>query len=183
MNFPNSFIETKNDASFLIRAKKKAIKNFSWKSSVSLQNVSSLAYWLYVFDRENEALEICDFLSKFQFAGDFNLWTWIEHSLALQSRLYRNKGKLNESQNCINRILSAGFVKTRLDGLFVEDRENNIKYSTEENDVRAIRELTFLLMIELCILIELGGLLKLQVNVLEKKFSATVHKLRKILKI
>lgn len=183
LNFPEVFKLHKEDSKFISRIKKKTIKNFSWNSSASLQNTSNFAYWLYIFGKEANSLTVCEFLSEFQFTGDFNLWTWIEHSLALQSRLYRKSGKMNESSNCINKILSAGFIENRLDGLFVYDREKRLQESIVEKDNWAVRELTFLLLIELCLLVELGGSPKLSVNILEDKLSKNLKSLREIVKV
>ncbi len=179
--FPKGFAANISESKFLNRIKKKAVKNFSWSSAKSLENASNLSYWLLVFDKENESLEVCEFLSKFQFNSNFNLWSWIEHSLALQSRIYRKRKKLNKASHCIDRIISAGFVKERLDGLFVEDREKQIKIAILDNDKWATREWIFLLLIEICILSELGGSSKLPIEILEMKFTENLQKLRKML--
>lgn len=181
--FPKAFAWNGSDSNFLVRQKKKAIKNFSWKSSSSLNEVSRLAYWLYVFEEPDKSLEVCEYLSKFQFAGNFNLYTWIEHSLALQARIYRSKSKLDAAKHCINRITEAGFAKTRLEGLFVFDSEDRLLKAIKENDSWAIRENRLSLMIELCILIELGGSKKLSVSILEKMFATNLKNLKQFMEV
>ena len=60
---------------FLARIKARATTKFSRTKQASLDNATRLAYWLYVCDREDEALEVCRFLGTYQFAGNFNLLT------------------------------------------------------------------------------------------------------------
>ena len=77
----------------MARMKDRAVKNFRWTAKRPLEDAMCLAYWSHVFGRDNDAPQVCEFLSQFQSAGDYILWTWIEASLAPKARLLRISGR------------------------------------------------------------------------------------------
>ena len=62
MDLPVAFDATIESVKFLARAKQRAAKSFSFTKSSALQYAADLAFWLYLFGREDEALEVCEFL-------------------------------------------------------------------------------------------------------------------------
>src|SRR5689334_3242656 len=103
VSLPNAFDAEKEGVKFLSRIKSRASREFRWTRWHSLENASRLAYWLYVFGRTDQALEVCRFVSQYQFAHDYNFWSWVEYTLALQSRLLREEGNKQEASECIKR--------------------------------------------------------------------------------
>ena len=178
MSLPIVYSSQSEPIKFMARVKERAAKNFKWTVSRSLQNSMYLAYYSYVFDRCDDALEVCEFLSQFQFAGDFQLWGWVEHTLALQSRLLRLLGKPQEAADCVSRIRKAGFVETRLSGSLLGTRNLDVAISdgrkTAERDQRVVR------LIELCTVIEVGGSQELPVTTLEFLFQENLTRLQEL---
>lgn len=160
----------------MAHVKDRAAKNFKWTVSRSLENSMYLAYYSFVFGRYDDALEVCEFLSQFQFAGDYQLWGWIEHTLALQSRLLRFFVKPQEAADCVGRIQKAGFVETRLSGSLLGTRNLDAAIcdgrKIAERDWRAIR------LVELCTVIELGGSEELPIQRLEIMFQENLLRLQ-----
>ena len=163
----------------MVRIKDRAAKDFKWAVSRSLENSMYLAYYSYVFGRRNDALEVCKFLSQFQFTDDFQLWGWVERTLALQSRILRLFGRTQEAAECVSRIWEAGFVETRLSGSLLGTRNLDIAISdgrkTSERDHRAVR------LTELCAVIELGGSEELPVDTLEVWFQENLTRLQELI--
>ncbi len=57
----------------MARMKDRAAKNFRWTAKRPLEDAMYLAYWSYVFGRDDDALQVCEFLSQFQFSGDYKV--------------------------------------------------------------------------------------------------------------
>ena len=178
MSLPVVYSSQGEPVKFMAGVKDRAAKNFKWTVSCSLENSMYLDYYSYVFDRRDDALEVCQFLSQFQFAGDFQLWGWVEHTLALQSRLLRFSGRPQEAAECVSRIWDAGFVETRLSGSLLGTRNLDIAISDGrkigERNHRAVR------LLDLCTVIELGGSKELPVTTLEVLFQENLTRLQKL---
>ncbi len=166
---------------FLAAAKKRAAAKFSWRKQASLDHAMRLAYWLYVYGREDEALEVCRFLGTFEFAGNFNLWSSIEFVLALQSRLARQAGRGGEAAGCVGRIRAAGFVTPRLQGSLLDDMLTQASRAAAERDRTGERDWSLNALLELCVLIELGGSTARPAAALEREFQRLVSRLRELL--
>ena len=182
-SLPAVFAPGQESDKFLAGVKKRAGAKFSWKKQESLDNGSRLAYWLFVFRKEEQALEVCRFLGAYEFAGNFNLWSWIELALALQSRLARQGGRADESAECVRRIGAAGFVVSRLEGSLLSDKLECIQRAAEEKNKTGEREWCLVALRELCILIELGGSAPWPVAALEHEFERALNRLRVLLKV
>ena len=113
---PSAFNFGKEHLPFLARAKKKAATKFRMSRAASRQNAVTLAYWLFVFHRDEDADEVCRFLGTAEFDGNFSLWSPVEQTLTLQARLARAAGQPGEATECVNRIRAAGFSSNRLTG-------------------------------------------------------------------
>ncbi len=189
MNLPAAFDAQRESVKFLVRAKQRAAKNFSFTKSSSLQNAADLAFWLYLFGREDEALEVCEFLGECDFTGRYDLWGWIEESLALQSRILRHWKKKTQAEKCLDRIREVGFESMRLKGglLVGEDGTagflDQIQYCLDESDATGVRAWRLGAIKELCWMIELGGSKKWSVQKAEKELQSQFAELRSDLKI
>jgi hypothetical protein len=180
---PNVFDPEQEDDDFLARAKQRASKNFTWKKSASLDQGMRLAYWLYAFKREEEALEACRFLGRYQFAGNYSLWTWVECALALQSRIARLRGMGDEPAECVRRIRAAGFVEGRLEAPPAAEARRYIEAAEARKDKTAERDWSQNALLELCLRIELGGSASWPVAALEEHFQEFLTRLRGLLKV
>lgn len=157
MQHPKAFDPQHEPVKFLARMKSRAANNFKWTVSRSLEDAMYLAYWCHMFGRDDEALEVCEFLSTFEFAGNHSLWTWIEGSLALYARLLRGRNDQGAVGVCIQRIRAAGFVESRLSGLLLDSHQRNIGFAVSDGDKPRERDWRAVFAKELCTVIELGG--------------------------
>ena len=175
MFLPTVFSSQDEPIKFMARVKDRAAKNFKWTVSRSLEHGMYLAYYSYVFGRRSDASEVCEFMSQFQFAGDFQLWGWVEHTLALEARLLRFSGRPQEAAECVGRIRDASFVETRLNGSLLGTR--NLNAAISDGRKIAERNRRVLRLIELGTVIELGGSKELPVQILEILFQENLTRL------
>jgi hypothetical protein len=180
---PSAFDPKKETIPFLARMKKRAGKDFRWTRSRSLEAATLLAYWLHVFGKDDEALEVCAFVGQYEFAGNHDFWTWVESSLALQSRILRSRSQKEKSAQCIERIRAANFVQERLKGQLIYG-ENGYKVGAEdaqkEGDTKLEQEWRIAMVQELTVLIELGGSKRLSPEKLEKEYKDNLARLREL---
>jgi len=179
-SLPAAFDETQETNKFLAGVKKKASAKFSRKKAASVENAVRLAYWLLVFDKQDAVLEVCRFLNTYEFAGNFSLWSWIEFSLALQSRIVRQRELWDEAVECVQRIRAPWFVPARLSGGLLD--LERIKSAVAEGNTVSERDWSLLTLLELCVLIELGGSETWPVAALEREFQQILTRLRSIMK-
>ena len=57
---------------------KKVLKKCSFNSQNDLGNLIDIAFWLYVFEYCDEAIQVCDLFNDMQFTGNYNLWSAAE---------------------------------------------------------------------------------------------------------
>jgi hypothetical protein len=74
----------------------------NFKSTVvdSLERTKNLAYQLYVQDRPDLCLQVCQLLNDLIFTHNYNIWTWVELTLALEWKLQTQAGELIQAQRC-----------------------------------------------------------------------------------
>lgn len=92
---------------FILLLKNTLQKWHTWVLPNTFSSASDLAYWLYLFDRKDEALEVCRHFTRYEFNGDHNFWTWVEILLVLQIRICREYDFREEAEHCRKRIVSA----------------------------------------------------------------------------
>jgi hypothetical protein len=170
------FLSQEGAEPFLARLKARAARRFRWSSSASLRDVTRLAYWCHVFRRDDEALEVCEFLARYQFAGNYALWTPVELALALQARLLRRRRKKAAAAACARRMRDAGFVEERLRGSML-DPNSALKLALRRGDPAAEREARLGRLGELCFIIELGGSKALPVSKAEADYRQNLARL------
>ena len=84
---------------------KKILKKCSFKSTKDLGNITDLATWLYIYGYSDIAITVCDFLTNYDFTGNYSLWSYVDYSLCLKARILREK-KLTESrEQLISKIM------------------------------------------------------------------------------
>ena len=82
----------------------KILKKCSFKSERDLQNISTLATWLYIYGYYDEMIDVCDLLKNMTFNGNYNLWVNPDITMCLKSRVYREQGKVEQSKELIEKI-------------------------------------------------------------------------------
>ncbi|MBF0397553.1 MAG: hypothetical protein HQK78_12315 [Desulfobacterales bacterium] len=164
---------------FISRMKKRATKNFKWTVSRSLEDMMYLAFWFYVLGREDEALEVCTFLSQYEFEGNFNIWRWVEYALALQARIFRNRDKKDEREKTLKRIRTY-FEEDRLNGIILNLNKENVQDQIEAHDKKREADWRAVMMLEQCIIIEMGGSKQLPVKNIETEFQDNISKLKEL---
>jgi hypothetical protein len=175
---PKAFDPGREKDKFLAGLKKKIPKNFDFNSMECLENAMILAYWLYVFKKDGEAMEICGFLEQMKFSGKYDLWSFLENTLALHSRILQEKGSPEESKKCINRINAAGFVKERLDG--TQRYNQDIQNAARDGNKTEEKKFRLLDLTELCFMKELGGSKFFPAEKLEQLIQNSITNLRKL---
>ena len=83
---------------------KKVLKKCSFNSQSDLNNLEDIAYWLYVFEYYDEAIQVCDLFNEMQFTGNYSLWSAADGAFCLKSRILRERGELEESKKLVERI-------------------------------------------------------------------------------
>ncbi|MBB6049857.1 DUF6707 family protein [Armatimonas rosea] len=175
---PNSFDAVGDTSPFMARMKHRASKDFRWSTSRALEDAMYLAYWSYVFQRDQDALETCTFLTQYAFADNHKLWGWVERTLALQARLLHSVGETELARACIERIRVAGFVEARLEGRLTSGYQRNIAHTQSDGRKTSERDWRAIYATELCVLIELGGSSVLPVAQLEELWQENLSWLR-----
>lgn len=85
---------TKEDEPFVRKYKEGLCKKWSTSTMAGLFRLSDLAFYLTALGRFSEAEAVCAYLLKtVPYAGNFNLWTPVGESVALDARLKRLQGK------------------------------------------------------------------------------------------
>lgn len=166
---------------FLARHKAKVAKGFSFTRMGSLEETTELAYWLYVYRKDNEAMEIGRLIDGAVFSGNFNLWSPIERNLALYARLLGAAGQAGEAARVVAKMQAAGFVDTRLSGSLLSDRE--IAEAVADGDKTGERDWRLSQVGELCFMLALGGSHKYPSGKIETMVEEQLAALRKIQKI
>jgi hypothetical protein len=146
--------------SFLEKLKKKASTKFAFTRAEALKNSSDLAYWLYVYRKDVEAIEVCRFLGQYQFTGNYNLWSHVEKALTLQSRLAKEMNLAAESKTALERVVTAGVHPSRITGSMLAGSNGyreRIKDAIKESSKTSERAWRLIAIRELCVITELGG--------------------------
>jgi hypothetical protein len=180
-NLPDAFNPDLEIIKFLINQKKKASKNISFTVSDSLENAKNLAYYLYAYNKFDQSLEVCKYLSQIEFNGNFNIWGWVELTFVLMSRILKKNNLNDEAKLYIHRIKSAGFIDDRLNGLLLCDED--IQECISDGDKIRERDFRMCQMNELCFIIELGGSRKYPIKKTEQLFLSNLEELQKLLKV
>ena len=71
LSLPKAFDATDESNKIVAKAKQSLTKKFSWKKRDVLYDAVDLAVTLIALERNDEALEVCQFLGQFQFAQAF----------------------------------------------------------------------------------------------------------------
>jgi hypothetical protein len=133
-----------------------------------LENLNDLMYWLYILDKKMFCINLQPIYNEIGVTSNKNIWTWVESSLILLCRIYKELNKYNEAENCLNKVKSAFNIGSELavkvnnktrsrrlsgEGLYYKDIEE-AKQSSDNTREVAYR---IIQLKRLCYIKELGG--------------------------
>jgi hypothetical protein len=164
-------------------------KNFKPTASDPLERAKNLAYLLYVHKQPGLCLQVCQLLNDIAFKGNYNLWTWVELTLALEWKLRMDTGQQELAQACANAIRAtcqigseteqlrkAATLEYRLTGSLLRDAE--IAKAQQSGDKTGEKNWRMLQLGELLFIEALGGSGALPVSELKQQFAFNLAKLR-----
>ncbi|MDM1398885.1 hypothetical protein HX049_17220 [Myroides odoratimimus] len=85
----------------------RARKGVNFNSTVSLSNLSDLAYWLYIVPNDLKmSLSVCDQIKEIAFAHNFNKWVWIENLSQLGAFINEQLDNKEEREFYVQKVKS-----------------------------------------------------------------------------
>ncbi|MBJ6145928.1 DUF6707 family protein [Hymenobacter sp. BT559] len=164
-------------------------KSFKPTASDPLERAKNLAYLLYVHEQPDLCLQACQLLNDIAFQNNYNLWTWVELTLALEWKLRIDAGQPMQAQACATTILEtfqigseterlqkSAALKRRLTGSLLCDTQ--IAEAQRNGDKTAEKNWRMLQLGALLFIEALGGSSTLPVSELELQFAFNLAKLR-----
>jgi len=164
-------------------------KNFKPTASDPLERAKNLAYLLYVHEQPALCLQVCQLLNDITFKGNYNLWTWVELTLALEWKLRIDAAQQELAQACTNTIRATcqtgseaeqlqktATLDYRLTGSLLCDVE--IAKAQQRGDKTGEKTWRMLQLGALLFIEALGGSSTLPVSELEQQFAFNLAKLR-----
>lgn len=164
-------------------------KNFKPTASDPLERAKNLAYLLYVHEQPALCMQVCQLLNDIIFKNNYNLWTWIELTLALEWKLRVDAGQQKLAQACVStirdtyqtgseneRLQKTAALEYRLMGSLLYDIE--IAKALQSGDKMGEKNWRMIQLGALLFLEALGGSSTLPVLELEQQFAFNLAKLR-----
>lgn len=175
----------------LVRLATSLAKRFKPTVAETLQRTADLAYWLYVHEQPKLCLRVCQLLNDLEFEQDYNRWTWVESSLALEWKLRVEAGQMEAAQVCVEMLqathsignsfvqdINAAALKRRLSGALLRDVE--IAQAELAGDSAGVTAYRLIELKEILFIQAQGGSANLSITELEQRFVAHLAKLRSI---
>jgi hypothetical protein len=175
---PAVFDPTSEPTKVIAQAKAK-LKKFRWSHAQSLYDAGALAVLFHVFERDDEALEVCRALGRIPFDGTFNLWGGVETALTLQARILRRRGEAAEAGECVRRVREAGYSDNRLDGILL-DRNGTVSEAVKDGNTKSELAGRVTMAKEIAFIIELGGSETCPAERMEREWAANMTRLREL---
>ena len=175
---PAVFDSTNEPTKVIAQAKAK-LKTFRWSHAQSLYDAGALAVLFHVFERDDEALEVCRALGQIRFDGKFSLWSGVETALTLQARLLRRRGGTAEADESVRRVREAGYSENRLDGILL-DRNDTVSEAVKDGNKKSELAGRLTMAKEIAFIIELGGSEKCPVDRMEREWGGNMARLREL---
>lgn len=85
---------------------KKLIKKCSFNSGADIQNLCHLAYWLYVYGYEDDALLVCETTHDADYPGKggFNVWDFIMYMWGLEAHILKRRNLTEKADERIKKM-------------------------------------------------------------------------------
>jgi hypothetical protein len=173
----------------LARLANSLAKNFKPTASNPLEQAKNLAYLLYVHEQPALCFQVCQLLNDITFKNNYNLWTWVELTLALEWKLRVDAGQQELAQACANtirntyqtgneteRLQKTATLEHLLTGSLLYDAE--IAKTQQSGDKMGEKNWRMIQLGALLFIEALGGSSTLQVSKLEEQFAFNLAKLR-----
>jgi hypothetical protein len=138
------------------------------RNDKTITSIAYLAYWLYIIDENDLAMEIASLIDKIPFEGDFVIWERVRDAFILESFIYKEKGDIEKSKESLQKITMVGKVGDEstlqkhqrildrvLNGALLYDKF--IIEDQQENDIQAEITHRFLQFKTLCYMKGMGG--------------------------
>lgn len=164
-------------------------KNFKPTVADSLERTKNLAYQLYVLDKPGLCLQVCQLLNDLTFDRNYNIWTWVELTLALEWKLQTQNGQVAQAQKCaatirstyelgdaIERAQKAKALEYQVNGGLLYDVQ--ITKAEQADDFTSERSYRMIQLGALVYIQALGGSITLPVQELERQLTFQLSKLR-----
>lgn len=173
----------------LLRLATSLAKGFKPTVAASLQRAQQLAYGLYVYEHRDLCLQVCRLLNDVPFEQDYNRWTWVEFTLALEWKLRSEAGERAAAQACLALMqaaaaqgdpsvqrINAAALQNRLSGALLRSQE--IAEAERFGDRASARTYRFLHLGELLFLQAHGGSAEFPINAMEQEVTTQLTVLR-----
>lgn len=85
---------------------KKLIKKCSFNSGADIENLCRLAYWLFVYGYEDEALSVCEITHNVEFPGKgiWAVWDFIMYMWGLEVHIFKQGGNIDRANAIIQQM-------------------------------------------------------------------------------
>ena len=161
----------------------KGIKiNPNLMNNQTIADIAYLAYWLYIIDEKELAMEVASLIDEISFKGDFVVWERVQDALILESIVYAEEGNIQKSKEAmspINEVDTTGdestirknqrILQRVLNGSLMYDDE--IEDAQKENNIQDEIRLRFLQFKLLCYMKSMGGSEKYPIKHLEEEIE------------
>jgi len=157
MQLPDALGISDKDCKFISTMKRAAVKEFAWTKIKCVRNTFLVGLHFYICD-DPRAQHVFSFLSKYEFAGNYDIWHFVETALVFRARDFRLRGEDANSNATLQRIQKSGNVHTRLAGRLLDsirrDAENARRLKIKKSEIGWLESM----YMEIIFNIELGPL-------------------------
>jgi hypothetical protein len=159
-------------------------KNFDLTSPDDLVSLIELAYFQYVVGNTNTSYELVKLVSEIKFANDFDIWTWVEYGLILQSTIHKERNEEKLASECTNKITASleksnpvnkKVFKRTLNGDGIPDAYKEIEEAHDEESEYYER---ITLLMKLMLIREMGGGEDFTVERADKEIQENIERLK-----
>lgn len=81
-------------------------KKISIKSANDLGHITELVTALYICNKYDDAIKVCDLLNDIDFNGNYTLWDNVENARLVKVRILRNSRKEDEADKIIEALMT-----------------------------------------------------------------------------
>jgi hypothetical protein len=159
-------------------------KNFDLTSPDDLESLIELAYFQYVVGNTNTSYELVKLVSEIKFANDFDIWTWVEYGLILQSTIHKERNEEKLASECTNKITASlekgnpvnkKVFKRTLNGDGIPEAYKEIEEAHDEESEYYGR---IILLMKLMLIREMGGGEDFTVERADKEIQENIERLK-----
>ena len=159
-------------------------RRFNPAISYDLSNLIELAYFQYAIGNIETSFELLSLISGINFTNDFNIWTWVEYGLVLQSAIYKERCEEKLANECTNKIIARldegspvnrKVFKRTLNGEGISKAYKKIEQAHDKESEYAER---IALLMNLMLIREMGGGEEFTVEMAGKEIQENIKRLK-----